>query len=144
MLDWMAIVGGLVIGFGISLLVAVLVVALEVISYRRETGNDVFADDGAEDERFFARLREDTTFQVGALIISLLSDVLAGYFAAHWADAAPLMHAGIVGVLSVAITWLVDWRDVTQPWSMYLWTLLAVPAALAGGWLEMGTPLPPL
>ena len=140
MLDWAAIIGGLAIGFGISLLAGVLVGVLEVVSYRRETGIDVFTADDSEDERIFARLREDTTFQVGGLIISLLSDVLAGYFAAHWADAAPLAHAGIVGALSVALTWLVDWRDITPPWSMYLWTLLAVPAALAGAWLEMGMP----
>lgn len=73
MLDWAAIIGGLAIGFGISLLAGVLVGVLEVVSYRRETGIDVFTADDSEDERIFARLREDTTFQVGGLIISLLS-----------------------------------------------------------------------
>ena len=138
MLDWMAILGGLMVGFGVSLLVAVLVGALEVISYRRETGIDVLTADEAENERFFARLREDATFQVGALVISLLTDVLAGYLTAQWADTAPLVHAGIVGALSIALTWLIDWREVTPAWSMYLWTALAIPAALAGAAAQMG------
>ncbi len=143
MLDWAAILGGLAIGLGLSLMLAVLVGALEVISYRRETGIDVLTAGEEEDERFFARLREDTTFQLGALVASLLTDVLAGYFAAQWADTAPLVHAGIVGAISIALTWLVDWRDVTPAWSMITWTLLAIPATLAGAMMQMGTlPLP--
>jgi len=143
MLDWAAILGGLAIGLGLSLLLAVLIGALEIVSYRRETGIDVLTADTEEDERFFARLREDTTFQLGALVASLLTDVLAGYFTAQWADTAPLVHAGIVGAISIGVTWLVDWRDVTPAWSMYAWTLLAIPATLAGALLQMGgLPLP--
>lgn len=91
-----------------------------------------------DEERMLACLRNDTAFQAGTLIISLLAQVLAGYYTAYWADFSPYLHASIMGALAAAITFLFDWRKYGPAWVMWTWVLLAIPASLAGAWIFAG------
>ncbi len=139
MLDFWAILGGLALSMGLSFLAGLVVGIADGMGMLRQAP-DLLETEGEEEleelERRLARdLRNDTTFHIGTLIISLLAQVLAGYYTALWADFSPWLHAGLMGALAVAITFLFDWRKYAPAWVMWAWVFLAVPASLAGAWM---------
>ena len=133
-LDWLAVLGGLAVGFGVMMVIAIIIAIVEFASIHKETGLDVLEDEESFNKMMEERLLKDTHFQVAILILSLLTDMLGGYYTARWADHSPYLHAGIMGAFGIALSWSVDWRSVTPLWHMLAWTLLGIPAALLGAW----------
>ena len=78
-------------------------------------------------------------FILAATLHGSFFTALGGYVAARLAPADPLRHAAIVGVLALVLAGLLAISPGEGPapawWVDALGYLLAVPAALAGGWL---------
>lgn len=92
-------------------------------------------DEERELDEHFSNLRHDNGLHIGILAIALLAQVLAGYYTALWADFSPWLHAGLLGLITIALTFFFDWRKHGPAWAMWAWVSLALPAALAGAWL---------
>lgn len=92
-------------------------------------------DEERELDEHFSHLRHDNGFHIGILAIALLAQVLAGYYTALWADFSPWLHAGLLGLITVALTFFFDWRKHGPAWAKWAWISLALPATLAGAWL---------
>ncbi len=142
MLDLWAILGGISLGLGLSIIAGLIIGVAEGMGMLRKMPEMLDIEDEEEleelERRHAEELRNDTAFHVGSLIISLLAQVLAGYYTAYWADFSPYLHAGAVGALAVAITFLFDWRKYAPAWIMWAWVALAIPASLAGAWIFAG------
>ena len=150
MLDWMAILGGLALGMGISIAAGIIIGIASMLDLARSSSDPSDAagppdmdrslpDDPEEaHQHMMESLQGDSLFHVASLVISLLAQAIAGYFTASWADSAPFLHAAVMGGLAVAMTFLFDWRAYAPAWAMWAWVLLAVPASLAGASLATG------
>lgn len=150
MLDWLAIFGGLTLTWGINIAAGIIIgiAAGMDMSHANPDLRDAedsgmpgraLKNDANEAHRRFAEaLRGDRFFHAASLLISLLAQAIAGYYTAAWADNSSFLHAAIMGALSVAVTFLFDWRDYAPAWLMWAWVALAVPASLAGAWLATG------
>ena len=86
-----------------------------------------------------AELLAAPEFILSAIMHGSFFTALGGYVAARLAPKAPLRHAAIVGALAavMAILLAISPGDGPEPawWVDAMGYLLAVPAALAGGWL---------
>ena len=83
-------------------------------------------------------------FIISAAVHGLFFTALGGYVAARLASDDPLRHAVIVGALSLILGILLATAPGEGPepawWVDAMGYLLAVPAALAGGWLGARQP----
>lgn len=142
MLDIWAILGGLALDMGLSLVIGLVIGIADGMGMLRQLP-DMPEPEAEEDWEELERrreeaLRNDTGFQAGLLVISLLVQAVAGYYTAYWADAAPYLNAGVMGLLNIILTHLFDWRKYAPAWFMRTWDALAIPAALFGAWILVG------
>ena len=157
-IDLWAILGGLAIAYGIVFLLSLMLGLGEAMSEARRTNRAIrrreeelgrhltedeleqLFDSEWDDERITREWRQDTRFMAGLTVVALLADVLAGYYTALWADAAPLMNAAIMGAVQLPLGFLLDCKDTVPRWAFWVSTVLIMPAVLAGAVICCGLP----
>ena len=87
----------------------------------------------------FARPEPSTAYHLAGLLATLLAAAAGGYVTGTVSRVRPVLHAGALAVILVALTSL-DWSDASAGspvWSLAGATLLAGLGALVGGWVRL-------
>lgn len=130
--SWKAILGGLAIDIGGSLIIGTLVgilVGILMVSGMVSGGN--LGDPSGV-------FNSSTPALLFLLIAGLSMDCLGGYLAATWAPKRKIAHALVLGILSVASGLVLSGASFPL-WYRIASSLLIVPAALLGGWWRVKT-----
>ena len=131
-----AIFWGLAVSVGLSFVIGIVLAVVTGVSIASD--EDVAGRDMSDEEfaRYYLENISDTHFLLGLVVISLLVNALGGYVTACATVSAPWLNAGVMGLLSLLFTALMEWRQPVLPrWVLWLWIVGAIPAALAGAWI---------